>query len=340
MGELRTSAVETAGSEAVPVHAGACASHEAAPVQCGPGEAARRLPWITLKDVLWALYLCPGAWVSRKSLPVLYRILRGVEPVFQLLAARHRKVVTERLALAFGPGMSPSTLDAVARRFIANAVRRAGDDLALLREDAQVRCRSFSGREHLESARAAGKGVLLVSLHWYAGRASNRYLADLGHPVMSVRNEEPEDRFMGRLGRRSLQPRYIRLLHDVIRDEVFIQDRECSLKILRRLRSGGIVDIYLDAAFSRHVIERSFLGRPRRFPAGVLHLARNCGCAVLPKVALGHVDSLEIRIDPPLPLDRGLPVEEFCEAHLPGLIRILESHVLEYPDQWELWTRL
>ena len=27
-------------------------------------------------------------------------------------------------------------------------------------------------------------------------------------------------------------------------------------------------------------------------------------------------------------------------VHLPALVRILESYVLEHPDQWELWTRI
>jgi KDO2-lipid IV(A) lauroyltransferase len=298
------------------------------------------LPWIKVKDLLWFLYLYPARWVSRTAPPTLKLFLQLIEPAFQVFSAPRRHEVERKLAVAFGPATPPPRIKAIARRFVANFVWRAGDDLMLLRDPPPVHCRSFRGREHLDAALAAGKGVLLVSLHWYAGRAANRYLETAGYPVLTVRNEEPPDELMGRLGRRFLQPRYIRLLHDVIRDEVFIQDRECSLKILSRLRIGGIVDLHLDPPFSRRLIEHPFLGEPLQFPVGFFHLARNSGSAVLPMLVRGCAQDLEIRIAPPLPLDRSLPFDEFCLAHLSPLVRIFESYVLEYPDQWELWTRL
>jgi lauroyl/myristoyl acyltransferase len=251
-----------------------------------------------------------------------------------------KKEVVRNLSLAFGPETPSPVLRTISRRFISNAVQQAADDLLLLREDTQVRCRSFRGREHLDSAFSEGRGVLLVSPHWFANRVSNRYLANLGYPVMTVRNLVHRDMFMGRLGQISLQPKYIHLLHKVIRDEVFIQDPECSLKILQRLRSGGIVEINLDASLSQHLIMRPFLGRPRQFPAGAMHLAKASGCSILPKLAVGHADSLEIQIGPPLEMDSSLPMETFCETHLFALIKIIESYVLEHADQWELWIKL
>jgi lauroyl/myristoyl acyltransferase len=298
-------------------------------------------PWVTLKDLLWVLYLYPARWVSKISSPMLFFFLRLIEPLFQAFSAPRKDEVVIKLATAFGPATPPSRLESIARRFVANFVWRAGDDLLLLRDPPPVSCRYFQGREHLDAALATGKGVLFVSLHWFAGRAAHLYLAAAGYPLLTVRNEKPPDLLMGRFGQRVLQPRYYtHLLHDVIRDEVFIQDRECSLKILSRLRSGGIVDLHCDAPWSQHLVERPFLGQPFQFPAGVFYLARTSGCSVLPMLATGRARSLEIRIAPPLSLDRSLPVAELCRVHLPDLLRTLESFVLEYPDQWELWTRL
>ena len=145
---------------------------------------------------------------------------------------------------------------------------------------------------------------------------------------------------MGRLGQRFLLPRYLRFLHNVIRDEVLVEDPECSLKILGRLRSGGIVDMHLDVSFSEHLIEWPFAGRQRLLPAGPLHMARVAGCAVLPILVIGHARALDIRIGPPLTLDRSLTPDAFCAAHLPGLASILESYVLAHPGDWELWIKL
>jgi len=299
-----------------------------------------RLPYITVKDILWAFYLYPANWISKISFPCLSFILHLVEPAFQLITIPRKKEVAKNLATLLGSDTSARQLRKIGRRFIANAVWRAADDLLLLRANAKVRCQSFLGREHIESALSEGKGVLLISFHWYANRSSNRYLASIGYPVMSVRNREPRDKFMGHLGQRYLKPKYLSLLHAMIRDEVFIQDPECSLKILQRLRSGGIVDINIDALFAKQKMVLPFLGQLWSFPAGPMHLARTSGCAVLPKFAAGRAQSLTIEIGHPLEIEPGLPKEVYCETYMSAAIKVIESYLLKHPDQWELLTRL
>ena len=63
------------------------------------------LPWISVKDLLWAVYLYPGRWLTRVSIPVMYKILRLLEAVFQLLSLRRQEKILGRLALAFGPNI-------------------------------------------------------------------------------------------------------------------------------------------------------------------------------------------------------------------------------------------
>jgi lauroyl/myristoyl acyltransferase len=298
----------------------------------------QRRSWITAKDILWLFYLYPGRILSR--IPALVRLLpRLTEPAVQMLSAARRAELLKNLCTAFGPEIPIAVLGGLARSCIANDMRRAADDLLLGFTDTKVRCISFRGREHLDSAMAAGKGVLLAGLHWLAECAALRYLTGTGYPVMSVRNREPPDQYMGRLGQRFLQPRYVRFLHDVIRDEVFLQDPECVLKILGRLRCGGIVSVLLDAPFSQQVIELPFLGQTRDIPAGIFHLIRVSGCTALPMIALGHAQALEIQIERPLAFDWSLPFEEFCQACLLPLIRFVESKVREHPEQWDLWTK-
>lgn len=303
-------------------------------------EPAVRLPWATLKDFCWFTYLYPGRWVARIS-PKLLRLLLGMaEPIFRRISSPAQREIAKGLATAFGDQMPPQERARIVRRYVGNAIRRAGDDLLMAEAREKVNCRSFAGREHLDSALSSGKGVLLISMHWYASRIARRYLASLGYPVMAVRNRYPPDKRMGRLGRNFLQPRFVELLHKVIQDEVFIQDPECSLKILGRLRANGMVDIHYDSHFSKQMLARSFLGHAESFPAGPLHLARISGCAVLPMLAVGHAGSLEIQIGRPFILDRNLAGEEYCRKCMPVLAQAMEAHVRRYPDQWELWTRL
>jgi lauroyl/myristoyl acyltransferase len=292
------------------------------------------------KDALWFLYLYVfrplAAWL-RPSL--LYRIGRWIEPVCQWLLRGDKRRMRGRLARAFGA--AADGLEDVPRRFVSNAVVRVIDDLVMDRvlETSQANPPDIQGLDHLKRALESGKGVLLVNCHFFANRAAKRRLARMGYPILAVRNQRPGRSTMGRLGQKYLLPRYSRFLHDVIRDEVNVKDADCTLKILQRLREGGLVNIYLDGRFSSEKATYPFLGGQSTFPAGFLRIARLSGCAIVPMVCAGDARRLLIRFDEPFHLEPRGEAGEFLSANLPRLVRIMESQVLNYPDQWELWTR-
>jgi KDO2-lipid IV(A) lauroyltransferase len=284
------------------------------------------------------LYLYPVRFLFRVMPAGLVR--NGVElalPVVPMLFRAARREVERKLTTALGA--SDETSRRIAERFLANLVRRMRDDLIgdRLLASGQLPRVELAGLDHLESARQAGKGVMLVSGHFYATRLAKRYLAEIGYPILSVRHHSPPDTQMGRLGSRWLQKRYIEFLHGVIREEVLLDDPECTLKIFARLRSGGLVHIYLDAPFSHEQMRLPFLGRNPRFPAGFLRIVRLSGCALVPMTCLGHSSRLVIRFEEPVwPGDSGGP-EEFTARNLPPLVRWLEAQIRAYPDEWDAW---
>jgi lauroyl/myristoyl acyltransferase len=294
--------------------------------------------WVEPKDAAWAAYLVGGRWLAQASPTALRRLLGLSEPLLQRLARRRRDHLAGKLVAARAE-VRPDEAEDFARAFMAKAVRRAGDDLVLAAGTPALRCTSLRGREHLDAARSAGKGVILASLHWYAARAAKRYLAAIGCPVLTVRNGRPWSDCASRLGRRWLEPKYVDLLHRIIRDEVLLQEPDCTLKILARLRTGGMVDLHLDAPLSAHTLRLPFLGRERAFPTGLFHLARLSGAAVLPLIVRGHAGALDIEFGAARPLDRALPGPALAAAGLPPLVRLLEEHVLQHPAEWDLWTR-
>lgn len=297
-------------------------------------------PFVTLKDVLWLLYLYPVRALARLAPPsTAHTAARAFAPLFQLMRRPQRDFAAERISHTLG--LDEAHCRRVARRFVAHAVRRAADDLALTRlGDRPVPRTTLRGRENLDQALAAGKGVLLLTGHFYANRAAKHHLRAIGCPVLSVRNGVPPDGAAGRLGRNRFQRRYVEFLHSVIRDEVLIQDPECSLRILRRLRSGGLVNVHFDAAFAAERTEMPFLGVPRLFGTGILDIVRLSGCEVVPMQCLGSTEDLSIVFDAPLAVVRGGTREAFLAANLPLFVRTLEAQVREHPDEWELWVRL
>ncbi|OHE78422.1 MAG: hypothetical protein A2107_08515 [Verrucomicrobia bacterium GWF2_62_7] len=296
-----------------------------------------------MKDILWFLYLYPlRMLVSPLPSRSLYRIGRALEPIFRLVARKKRIRASRRMAVAFGTEATADFISSVSRRYVSNAVYRALDDLTMMhpKASAAIEPPEIHGLEHLMNAVAAGRGVILTSGHFYANRLAKYHLAKLGYPIVSTRNGQPPDGWMGRFGARFLQRRYIEFLHGIIGEEIFIQDPECSLKIFKRLRAGGIVNVHIDANFSEKRVLIPFLGVPRSFATGLLEIARLSGCAVIPLLCLGNQIASSITFGEPVVLAPSQSREEFVKQNLPGLARKLEEQILEHPDQWEVWVRL
>jgi lauroyl/myristoyl acyltransferase len=111
---------------------------------------------------------------------------------------------------------------------------------------------------------------------------------------------------------------------------------EANRRAIRRGSLGG------GPALSFLVSEKAaypFLGRQSPFPTSFLRIARLSGCAIVPMVCACNARRLLIRFDEPFHLEPRDETGEFLAANLPRLVRIMESQVLKYPDQWELWTR-
>lgn len=307
------------------------------------GDHTLERPLIAGKDLLWLAYLYPLRFLAA-ILPSGAVRLTGkiIEPLCQLITWRHKRHLRARLAQALNRDPFDPEVRRIACRYISNAVMRVIDDLImdrLLADSRQVHVR-LRGLENLDRVSAAGSGAIVVSGHFYAIRLAKRYLAKIGYPMLTVRNQVPRDRAAGRLGRRFLEPRYVNFLHGVIRDEVFIQDEECSFKIFKRLQLGGLVNIHFDAPYSQITAEYPFLGTRHKFSAGFLRIAKLSGSAVIPMLCVGNSEDLTILFEEPLCLETTSNKDALVAMNLPKLVKILETQILEHPDQWEPWIHI
>jgi len=212
--------------------------------------------------------------------------------------------------------------------------------LLLLRPSStkMLRCTGIDGLDHLEEAIARGKGVILLVGHFCANRIAVRYLAGQGHSALSVHNQSPSNRAGGRFGKRFLQPRAVQLQERANPDQVYIQDPDCVLKIMGRLRAGGLAVVQVDGRGGKKVIEYPFLSVPWRVPSGIYEIVRVTDCAVVPMLALGRSSGFRIRFDPMLAVDRTASRETFVSANLPNFISVVEKQIIENPEQWRLWN--
>lgn len=306
-------------------------------------DARRPVQLVAIKDLMWLVYLYPLRLASRILPPGSFVNLGSLAlPIFSLLTAKQRKAVKKGMENLFRSLGDERDADIFSMRYMRNALIRSLEDLVLDRlvSREQLECREFLGREYLDSALAEGKGIILISVHTFGNRLGKRYLSLSGYPVMSIRNREPIGGSMGRLGRSFLQPSYIKFLESVIVDEAYLQDPDCSLKILRRLREGGMVNFHLDGVAGRKSKTVSFLRGTGVFPVGFLEIARITGAPLLPMFCSGDRKILHIEFDQPFRLQPADSREEFIDANLEQVVRRMEDYICANPDQWELWVRL
>ena len=300
-------------------------------------------PLFTVHDLLLLLYLYPFRFLSAFApRDVLYRIAEVAEPFLQFHSREWKNMIMRRMLAAPCFDVTPDRAERIARQLVSNGAFRLVDDLVLSGPSFQdaLGCAEVRGIEHLELAKSAGKGVVVLTGHFYAGRLARRYLATIGYPILAVRHQMPSEDLAGGFGNRILQPRLVKFLHEVIQDEVYVQDPGCTLKILQRLRSGGLVNIHFDARHGARTVESWLLGVQRRFATGVFDIVRLSGCAVVPMLCLGRSTGLRITFGPMLDIIDASGRNEFVDANLPSFVQTIEKQIADNPEEWTLWMRL
>ncbi|MEW5973960.1 MAG: lipid A biosynthesis acyltransferase [Pseudomonadota bacterium] len=210
-------------------------------------------------------------WVaSRLPLPVAQALGRGLGLLAWAILPRRRRVVRRNLELCF-PGMSEAERCRLERASFASAgmglieggIAWWGDPERLA---GWVR---YEGLEHLEAARSAGRGVLLLGAHFTALEIGGRLMA-LKVPMNTVYKAARNERFDAVM--RARRARYF--------GELVANDNLRGM--LRVLKEGGICWYGADQDFGREgSVFAPFFGVPTATLALTSKIAERAGCRVV-----------------------------------------------------------
>jgi KDO2-lipid IV(A) lauroyltransferase len=243
------------------------------------------------------------------------------------LDVRHRRITLENLAATF-PERSVQERTRIAREVFAHFGRKLIELLWFtgLTPEKQLSLVEFVGAEHIEAARAAGRGVLIVTGHFGFWE-----LHALAHGL--------------RLGpmavvARALDNPLLDLLLIDVRSSTgnIVIDRKGGLRrIMRALNANQSVAVLIDQhILTADAVKVDFLGRPAATTSAVAVLAMRTGAAVIPAFSLPLNDG-RYRLIYERPIE--VPAEGSADAVrdlTQRCTKVLEKYVRAHPERW-LW---
>lgn len=254
-------------------------------------------------------------------LPYETRLRFGGWLISRLVAplAGYGSRVRKNLALVW-PDLPQDRVEALVRAVPANAGRTLIEQFSPAEFKAVVADTPVSGPglAALFAARAAGKGVVLVSGHIGNYDVVRAVLAAQGHAVGGLFKP---------LSNRYFDP-YYRDTIDKISTPAFAKGRRGLAGMVQHLRAGGLIGMLID----QHQIrapQLRFFGHPARTALSAAELALKYDTLLVPCYAIRQPDGMHFELVVEDPVAPGTP-----EAMTQALNDSLEARVRQHPEQY------
>ncbi|HUD70319.1 MAG TPA: lysophospholipid acyltransferase family protein [Dongiaceae bacterium] len=254
---------------------------------------------------------------------------RGLGRLFWWISARHRRIARGNLTIAFAGALGARERDRIARASFAHLGAIVGDATHfrehLRRPTGELAV--YEGLEHLEAARAAGRGILVFSGHFGHWEMVALLQHRLGVPmtmVVAPLENRLWDRFITRLR--------------AAPGNAVLSKRKAARPILRTLREGGAIAILIDQNVRGDAgIFVDFFGLAASTTPALATLAYRSGAVILPVFSWFRDDGrLQIAYRAPLAAVRRGAIEDDVRALTRACTALLEAEVRERPAMW-LW---
>jgi lauroyl/myristoyl acyltransferase len=195
------------------------------------------------------------------------------------------------------------------------------------------------GLQHLEAALGAKSGAILwVSDFVYSSLITKMAFSQAGYGVSHL--TRPQHGFSATpYGVRFLNPLWTKIEDRFIAERVTI-DQENADKVLDLLRSrlaaNRVVSITI-GNWARRTLDLPFFNGEIRLATGPVHLSRICHASLLP-VFTFRSEGGEYHVSIGSAIDGQTSQGAYAKS-IGSYVKILQGHVLKYPDQWNGWMR-
>ncbi|MBI4494801.1 MAG: hypothetical protein HY690_18650 [Chloroflexi bacterium] len=276
-----------------------------------------------------ALAFCLVAFVFRAIPPGLaYPVCDLIGDLASVVARGARRAVEANLRHVLGARQPPDRR--LVRQVFRNGARNYYDTFRIpaLSGPALERLVQAEGWEHLEAARAGGRGAILVGAHLSSVSLAGQIVARRGYPLVAV--VEP------------IQPRWLFELLARLRAGHGARLLPLGLKamaeLVAALRRNEVVGLIADRDIGRTGLLVPFFDAPASMPSGPAALALRTGAPILVAVALRKPDGTFWGvIEPPLALARTGDLRRDIERATCQIARRFEYYIRHDPAQWTVF---
>lgn len=245
------------------------------------------------------------------------------------VAVKQRRIALDSLSIAFGKEKTPAQIRNIALDCF-RYMGKGGLELIYFLENPKVLRKRVSiiGKEHLDQALAAGKGVILVSAHFGSFPVMLSKLSLEGYPVSGVmrymRDEKAEQLFYKKRTEVGIKTIYSK------------PQRECTEKCLKALRKNELLFLLTDQNFgSGSGVFVDFFGTKAATAPGPVVLAMRTKAAIIPCFIVRKPDETHaIIIEREIKLEEGADYDDLLQRNVQRLTDIIERYIRKYPAEW------
>ncbi|MFD2201705.1 lysophospholipid acyltransferase family protein [Shivajiella indica] len=272
--------------------------------------------------VKWLLFL--SNLLPRK---VLLNLCGALGKMAFYLVKDSRKKTLAHITLIFGHVKSSEEILLMAKRVFEMLGKNAADILRSVSMNDIIAFKkvvNVTGEEYLEKAFHSKKGVIVLTAHMGAFELVGTYLA-----LMDYRPQI--------IGKIQKDPRLNRLLMDNRRkrNAEVIERGKDTLKVVRNLKSGGMVAMLIDQDTKVKSVFVDFMGKPASTPVGAALFALRTGAKVVP-IGIHLDDKLQqqMTIYPEVPMLRIGNEEVDLVNNTLAFSKATELLINQDPTQW------
>lgn len=306
---------------------------------------------ITVKDCypLCIIALIQVAnWVDSPKLRLL--LVKAVASMAHRFSITKRRLSEKNVGETFGGHLSRERIEAIVKSSFYEFWR----DIFLMSPSripmAPLRI-NIHGLDHLQNAVNKGKGVILWESSHFGGRfLAKRILCERGFALHQVHGEYhmaglPNDGSFGSWTRKHfIRPFFANCESCFVKETIHItaaHSLAVSKILLKLLKQNSIICISADVGRGHKLISVRFLGRTELFPTGMVTLAKLTGAPILPLFCLQENGSMaSLIIESPVCLEMDLDRESNLTKTVIQYVRLLESYIMKYPEQYRNWHSL